>query len=191
MKIILASQSLNRKKILSQAGIKFKVFAPNIDEQKWIKPKKPLKSCLNIAYHKALKAQTVYKKDLIIACDQMAYYKGQFFTKAKTKKKAIENLSLLNGNTHQLLTGLYMLWGGKSYSYLSKSEMTMRNLSLKQIQQYVLKDKPLHSAGSYHIESLGILLFKKIKTEDFNAIQGLPLIKTINQLTKWGWPLLS
>ena len=189
MKIILASQSLRRKKLLSQTGIVFEVFSPNIPEEQFISSKNPEISCLHIARQKALKARSLYKTDIIIACDQMAYCDGRLFGKAQTIKKAIENLIQFQGKTHSLLTGLYMLWENQTFSHLCKNQMTMRALSPKQIKNYVLKEKPLESAGSYHIESQGINLFEKIETEDFHSIEGLPLIQVINQLIRWGYPL--
>ena len=189
MKIILASQSPNRQKILTKAGFLFEPFNPNIQEEKFINSNRPEYSCLNIAKQKALKAQSIYKTDLIIACDQMAYCEGNLFGKAHTVQKAIQTLIELQGRTHTLLTGLYMLWENKKHSYLCKSKLTMRKLNAKQIKNYVLKEKPLKCAGSYQIESQGIKLFEKVETEDFHSIEGLPLIQVINQLEKWGWPL--
>ena len=191
MKIVLASQSPSRKKLLAKTGLVFEVFSPNIQEKKFINSKKPEDSCRHIAKQKALKAQSIYTEEIIIACDQMAYLDGEIFGKAHTIEKAIQNLTKLQGKTHSLLSGLCMLWGNKEYSCLCKSKMTMRKLNAKQIKNYVLKEKPLKCAGSYHIESQGINLFKKIETEDFNSIEGLPLIQTLNQLVKWGCPLFD
>ena len=191
MKLILASQSPNRQKLLKKAGFTFEVFEPNIEEKQFIVTEKPKISCINVAKQKALKAQTVYKTDIVIACDQMAYLNGELFGKAHSVEKAIQCLTKLQGQSHSLLTGLYMLWEGKAYSYLCESKMTMRKLTEKQITNYILKEQPLKCAGCYHIESQGIQLFEKIETEDFNAIEGLPLIRVINQLSKWGWPLLD
>lgn len=191
MKIILASQSPNRQKILTKAGFPFELFPPNIQEEKFINPNQPEYSCLNIAKQKALKAQSIYKTDLIIACDQMAYCEGKLFGKAHTEQKAIQTLIELQGRTHTLLTGLYMLWENKKYSYLCKSKLTMRKLNARQIKNYVLKEKPLKCAGSYQIESQGIKLFEKVETEDFHSIEGLPLIQVINQLERWGLPLFD
>ncbi len=191
MRIILASQSPNRQKILAKTGFSFKIFTPNIPEDKFIDPKLPEISCVNVAQQKALKAQSVYEKDIIIACDQMAYYGGRLFGKAHTEQKAIQTLVELQGRTHNLLTGLCMLWENKKRSYLCSSKMTMRKLTVRQIKNYVQQEKPLKCAGSYHIESQGVKLFKKIETEDFHAIEGLPLIQVINQLEEWGWPLFS
>lgn len=191
MKIILASQSSSRQKLLAKAGFAFECYPPNIQEDKFINPKSPENSCLHIAKQKALKAHSIYKTEIIIACDQMAYCEGKLFGKAHTEQKAIQTLTELQGKRHELLTGLCMLWGDKEHSYLCKSKMTMRKLSAQQITNYVLKEKPLECAGTYHIESQGIQLFEKIETEDFNSIEGLPLIQIINQLEKWGWPLLK
>ena len=191
MKIILASKSPNRKKLLSKAGLIFKVFVPNIQEEIFIDPKKPEYSCLNVAKQKALKAQKLYQKEIIIACDQMAYFEGKFFGKAHSQKKAIQALIELQGQTHTLFTALCMLWEDKEHSYLCKSKMTMRALSPKQIKNYVLQEQVLQCAGSYKVESLGIRLFEKIDTEDFNSVEGLPLIHVISQLEKWGWPLFE
>ena len=189
MKIILASQSPSRKKLLSKIGLKFEVFATNIDEEKLLDPKKPADSCYAIAKQKALTAKIKYPKDLIITCDQMAYLNGKLFGKAHTEKKAIENLVQLQGKTHTLISALYMSWAKKDGFHISKSHLSMRPLSLKQITDYVRKEQPLKSAGSYHVESIGLTLFEKIKTEDFNSIEGLPLIKLVNQLKKWNYPL--
>lgn len=191
MEIILASQSPNRKRLLSKTGLAFKVFSPNIQEDHLMDSKYPEQSCLNIARQKALKAQSLYKESLIIACDQMAYCEGKLFGKALTEKKAIEVLIKLQGKSHQLMTGLYLLWEDKRFYYLCKSKMKMRSLSPRQIKNYVSKEQPLQSAGCYHIESQGIKLFEKIETEDFNAIEGLPLITLLNQLSEWGYPLFE
>jgi len=191
MKIILASQSPNRQKILTKAGFSFELFPPNIQAEKFIDPNQPEYSCLNIAKQKALKAQSTHKIDLIIACDQMAYCEGKLFGKSHTEQKAIQTLIELQGRTHTLLTGLYMLWKNKKYSYLCKSKLKMRKLNVQQIKNYILKEKPLKCAGSYQIESQGIKLFEKIKTEDFHSIEGLPLIQIINQLERWGCPLFD
>jgi len=191
MNIILASQSPSRKKLLLKTGIPFETFDSQIKEEKFFNPQKPAHTCRYLAKLKALKAQEHHPDSLIIACDQMAYFKGKLFGKAFTEKQAIDNLIQLQGNTHKLFTALIMLKGKKRFSHVSKSLLTMRTLSLSQIQSYIKADQPLKAAGSYHIESIGISLFTKVKTEDFNSIEGLPLMQLINQLIKWGYPLLQ
>ena len=189
MKIILASSSPSRKRILEKTALDFEIFKPEIDEKALIDKKKPLDSCLKIARKKALKARLTHKKACIIACDQMVLFKGKLYGKAKTKKRAIETLNLLQGKTHTLVSALVMIYGEKKMEKIYKHEMSMRKLTKKEIETYVLSEKPLNSAGSYYIEGEGIKLFKEIKTHDFNAIEGLPVIEVMNQLKKWSFPL--
>lgn len=189
MKILLASQSPSRRKLLAKTGISFETFSPDIQEERLLDAKNPAQSCQNLSHLKALKAQKKYPTHVIIACDQMAYLKGTLFGKAHTKQKAIENLLKLQGHTHTLFSALYMLWEKKEFCHVSKSFLSMRKLTLKQIQNYIATEKPLKSAGSYHVEGKGITLFKKIQTDDLNSIEGLPLSQVINQLIRWGYPL--
>jgi len=191
MNIILASQSPSRKRLLLKAGLSFQVVNSQIEEESFLDPRRPSGTCRLLARLKALEVQKLYPESLIIGSDQLAYSKGQLFGKALTEKQAIDNLIQLQGKTHKLYTAVCMLWGSKKFSYVSKSVLTMRRLSVSQIRQYILKDQPLKAAGTYHLESLGIGLFEKIKTEDFNSIEGLPLIQTMNQLIKWGYPFLE
>ena len=189
MKILLASQSPSRKRLLSQAGFSFEIFAPNLQEEKHLNPSRPAESCQKLAKLKALKAQEKHPESIIIACDQMAELDGKLFGKAHTEKKAIENLIQLQGKTHSLFTALCMLWGRKRFFHTAKSLLSMRGLNFQQIKNYVEKEQPLKAAGSYHLEGYGITLFEKIETDDFNNIQGLPLIRICNQLIQWGYPL--
>ncbi len=192
MNIILASQSPNRQNLLNQAGVKFQIFIPDIQEEKYLNKKsKPQDICLKIAQAKALKAYESHSENIIIASDQLAYLNGKFYGKALSTEKACQTLLELQGKTHDLITSLYMCYKEKSFSHVSINKMSMRSLNLQQIKKYVSIDKPLNCAGSYHIESLGIGLFKKIKTDDFNSIIGLPLTIVINQLILWKYPYLN
>ena len=192
MNIILASQSPNRQSLLKQATVKFQIFIPDIEEEKYLNEKdEPQNICLKIAQEKALKAYKTYPEDIIIASDQLAYLDRKFYGKSLTPEKACQALSELQGKTHDLITSLYMCYKDRSFSHVSISKMSMRTLSLNQIKKYVSTDKPLHCAGSYHIEAAGVGLFKKIKTDDFNSIIGLPLTALINQLILWEYPYLN
>ncbi len=192
MNIILASQSPNRQSLLKQANIKFQSWTPNIKEEKYLNDKdNPQHICLKIAQAKSLKASKIYHGSIIIASDQLAYLDGKFYGKALSIEKACQTLLDLQGKTHDLITSLHMCYKEKTFSHISVSKMSMRHLNLKQIEKYVSLDKPLNCAGSYHIESLGIGLFEKIETDDFNSIIGLPLTALINQLILWKYPYLN
>lgn len=193
MEIILASQSPSRRKLLIQAGIPHKVFVPSVEEECFLKETKlsPKKICLALAKMKVQKAKKKYSGEkVIIACDQLAFLKKKAFGKAYTQKKAIENLTKLQGQTHELIHGLCMSFGKETFSHVSTNKMYMRHLTTKQITAYVKKENPLKSAGSYLVDGIGIGLFEKIESSDFFSIMGLPLTVVINQLVHWGfsWP---
>ena len=189
MKIILASSSPSRKRILKKTGLDFEIFKPDVDEKSLIDKKKPLPSLLRIARAKAHKARLSHKKACIIACDQMVLFKGKLYGKAGTKKKAVQTLLTLQGHTHTLISALVMIYGTNKKEKILSHKMSMRKMTKKEIESYVDLEKPLNSAGSYYIEGKGIKLFKKIKTEDLNAIEGLPVIEVMNQLEKWNFSL--
>ena len=193
MKIVLASQSPGRKLLLKQTGLPFEIMVPAIDEEACFKEiKNPTESiCLHIARKKAEKVFTKRPEAVIIASDQMAFLEGKFYGKAHNEGKAIQTLSLFQGKTHQLINGLYMKYGDKSFSRTTINKMSLRPLSLDQIKTYVKRDQPLHSAGCYYIDQTGFSLFEKIESEDFSSIIGLPIMTVVNQLIKWDCPYLQ
>lgn len=193
MKVVLASQSPGRKLLLKRTEIPFEVFVPAINEEACFKEiKNPTESiCLHIAQKKAEKAFAERSEAVIIASDQMAFFKGRFYGKALNTEKAIQTLSLFQGKTHKLINGLYMKYKDKTFSHITVNKMSLRPLTLDQIKSYVRKDQPLHSAGCYYIDQTGLSLFEKIESEDFSSIIGLPLMTVVNQLIKWGCPYLQ
>ena len=193
MEILLASGSLSRKTLLKQAGIPYETFTPSVEESTFLKQTKlpAEKICLTLARMKCEKAKKHYPQKVIIACDQLVFLKGESFGKAHTEQKAIENLMKLQGQTHELIHGLYMSYREQIFSHVCINKMSMRPLTLNQIQHYVLKDRPLKSAGSYLIDGLGLGLFEKIDTTDFSSIIGLPVTVVMNQLIRWGFSWLK
>ena len=179
--------------LLKRTGIPFEIEIPSLNEGAYFKEvKNPTKSiCLHIAKKKAEKIFLKRPEAILIAADQMAFFDGRFYGKALNTEKAIETLSLFQGKTHQLINGLYMKYGDKTFSHTTINKMTLRPLSLKQIKAYVQRDRPLHSAGCYYIDQRGLGLFEKIESEDFSSIIGLPVMTVINQLIKWGYPYLK
>jgi len=184
-KIILASQSPARKKLLNSMKISFTAIPPKVDEDSYKKKiKDPKNLCQTLA---RMKTKSINKKNCwVIGSDQIVYLNGQILGKPGNKQKAIETLSLLQGKTHQLMTALCLQRPDGSYfEDLVINHMSMRTLTQKQIEFYLEQDKPYGCAGSYTIEKRGISLFERIDSPDFNAIIGLPLISLCSQLQPW------
>jgi septum formation protein len=110
---------------------------------------------------------------------------GKILGKPGTVENAIAQINQMQGKTHELVTACSVFDGVKAVDILNITQITLKPLTLAQIKAYVNLDQPLDCAGSYKIEKHGIQLVHAIKTEDFTAIQGLPLLalaKVFNSL---------
>ena len=185
--IILASNSESRLKILYETGIDFKQLKSNIDES-LVKEKYKKKNAnfiaTKLAESKALLISRENRKSYVIGADQICISKGKIFSKPKNKKKAIEQLSELNGKTHKLISAFSICYDNQVvYSYVEEVKLKMRKLSKKSIKDYVEIDLPISSCGSYRFEANGKYLFSDV-VGNTSTILGLPILPLINILFK-------
>ena len=185
--IILASNSESRLKILQETGIDFKQLKSNIDES-LIKEKFKKKNAnfiaTKLAEAKALFISSENRKSYVIGADQICISKGKIFSKPKNKKKAIEQLSELNGKTHKLISAFSICYDNQVvYSYVEEVKLKMRKLSKKSIEDYVEIDLPISSCGSYRFEANGKYLFSNV-VGNTSTILGLPILPLIKILFK-------
>lgn len=196
--IILASSSKQRKKSLKNLGLFFKTHLPLFNEEekkkeffqyfkdKHFKNKNFLfyKLCQKLAYEKAKSLNSKFEGSIIIGGDQIVRYKNQYLDKPLTEKKARHQLQLLSSQTHELITSVCIVYRQKKFSHTEKAFLSMQKLSKREIANYVQKDQPLDCCGSYKLEKSGLLLFKKIKCNDFSSLFGLPVLAVIKILRK-------
>ena len=185
--IILASNSESRLKILQETGIDFKQLKSNIDES-LVKEKYKKKNvnfiATKLAEAKALFISSENRKSYVIGADQICISKGKIFSKPKNKKKAIEQLSELNGKTHKLISAFSICYDNQVvYSYVEEVKLKMRKLSKKSIKDYVEIDLPISSCGSYRFEANGKYLFSDV-VGNTSTILGLPILPLIKILFK-------
>lgn len=174
--LILASTSKYRQELLHRLALAFSAEPPLIDEDK---EKDPSLSPQGLAERLAfLKAQSLQGPNkIIIGGDQVVSFQGKILGKSHTLERAIEQLTAMQGQVHELITAICVLDGNKVHTFTDITRMHMKQLSPEQIENYVKLDQATDCAGSYKIEKHGIALFEKIESEDFTAIQGLPLIE--------------
>ena len=185
--IILASNSESRLKILQETGIDFIQLKSNIDES-LVKEKYKKKNANSIARKlaeaKALFISRENIKSYVIGADQICISNGKIFSKPKNKKKAIEQLSELNGKTHKLISAFSICYDNQVvYSYVEEVKLKMRKLSKKSIKDYVEIDLPISSCGSYRFEANGKYLFSDV-VGNTSTILGLPILPLIKILFK-------
>jgi septum formation protein len=186
MKIILASTSPYRAENLRKLTPDFLADSPLCDESILKKEKKlaPLLLSRELSRAKAVSLAKKYPSSLIIGSDQVLSFNRGILSKPETHEKAIDQLTALQGQEHELFTGLCVLktnQQGEVEAMLNDvviARMEMYQLTRQEIESYLLTDKPYYCAGSYMIEANGIKLFKKIDCSDFSSIIGLPILQT-------------
>ena len=183
-KIILASNSKVRKKILDENGIKCKVFPSNVDEElakeSLMKENaSPELISKNLAELKANKISLKFNNEIVLGADSVIDINGELVSKPKNREEALKILKKLNGKTHHLISSICISKNGSMiWNYTDKAALTMKNMTDQQLKEYLfkIKDKALYSYNVYQIEGEGRSLFSKIEGDE-NTIMGLPVKK--------------
>ena len=182
MKIILASKSGVRKKILENHKINCNVLPANIDEEQvkesMISEKAtPELVSKNLAELKANKISSKKPDELVLGADSVIDLEGELISKPKTREEAVKILEKLNGKKHQLISSVCISKNGSMiWNYTDASTLTMKKLNLDEIKSYLgrIKDEVLYAYGVYQIEADGKSLFSKIEGDE-DTIMGLPV----------------
>lgn len=192
MKIVLASSSPRRKRLLQGLGIPFQVIPSQIQE----KIDGALSAEENVIKMATLKARNVGQrlgKGVVIAADTLVVLGKKILAKPKDKADARKMLTALSGREHQVITGLVVYAPAKK-KLLKKvvaTQVKFRKLNQKMIDCYLASAEYLDKAGAYAIqEGKGPLLVESIQGEYFNIV-GLPLYTLSQLLEKVGISLLG
>ena len=181
-KIILASKSEVRKKILKENHIDCETIISNVDEDQ-IKESllkenaTPEIISKNLAELKANKISIKKPEDLVLGADSVVDLKGELISKPKNRDEALNILKKLNGKKHQLISSVCISKNGSMiWNFTDSSLLTMKKLNLDEIKSYLvkIKDKELFAYGVYQIEADGRSLFSKIEGDE-DTIMGLPV----------------
>jgi len=187
--VVLASSAPWRSSILTQLGIPHQCKAPTFEEPTFSQGD-PVKFIESMAYEKAKSLTENFPDSLIIAADQLVLFEDHLLGKPKTSENALKQLTMLNGNQHQIVTAVAILFQGEVRIGHEKAWLEMRTFSEHELLNYIKTDQPLDCAGSYKIESLGGSLFTKIQVQDLNTIIGLPGNLVINFIRDFGYSTL-
>tara|TARA_B100001123_G_scaffold101875_1_gene117780 strand:+ start:987 stop:1574 length:588 start_codon:yes stop_codon:yes gene_type:complete len=181
-KIILASKSEVRKKILDENNIKCEVIPSNIDEgqikESLIKEKAtPKIISKNLAELKANKVSAKRTDEIVLGADSVIDLNGELISKPNSRNEALDILKKLNGKKHQLISSVCISKNGSMiWNSTDSSTLTMKQLNLDEIKSYLekIRDKELYAYGVYQIEANGRSLFSKIEGDE-DSIMGLPV----------------
>ena len=181
-KIILASKSEVRKKILNQNGIICEVIPADIDEdqvkESLINEKaSPEIISKNLAELKANKVSKKKNDYLVLGADSVIDLNGELISKPTNREEAFGILKKLNGQEHQLISSVCISKNGAMiWNSTDASTLTMKQLNSDEIKSYLkkIRDKELYAYGVYQIEAGGKSLFSKIEGDE-DTIMGLPV----------------
>ena len=183
-KIILASKSGVRKKILEENNIQCRVVPSNVDEdsikESLLKERaSPIIISKNLAELKANKISQKFSEEIVLGADSVIDLEGEIISKPSDRVEALEILKKMNGKTHQLISSVCISRGGSMiWNYTDKASLTMKNMTFLELESYLKKisDENLYAYNVYQIEGEGRNLFSKIEGDE-DTIMGLPVKK--------------
>ena len=192
MRIILASGSAIRRKLMTDAGLDFEVIMKPVDEaaikDSMLSESVRLRDIADaLAEAKSLRVSRV-EDGLVIGADQIMVMDNQLFDKPKTIDEARERLKLMRGKTHYLMGAVVISENGKPvWRHMAKTKLTMRAFSDTFLEDYLVKEGELvtKSVGAYRFEGIGAQLFSHVEG-DFFSILGLSLLPVMDYLRTRG-----
>ncbi len=186
--LILASQSKSRLSMLKRAGVDVLAQPSLFDEDsvKYAMRQEGANARMIadiLAEQKALKISMKNPDALVLGADQiLALDDGTMLDKAETPEEAIEQLRIMSGKIHRLISAAVICEGGKAvWRHIDIAKMDMRSLSDSFISDYIAQhwDAVRYNVGCYAIEDEGAQLFRKIEGSLF-TVMGLPLLAILD-----------
>ena len=192
-KVVLASGSITRRRMLQRVGLDLIVVTSNLDES-LIKlaakanKAEPSNLAVQLAEAKATAVEPDYRNHWIIGADQVLACGDIWLDKAHNREEARKTLELLSGRYHELHTAACVMRDAiVHWRYVDTAKLWMRSLSRDFIEGYLdrVGDEVLSSVGCYQIERLGAKLFDRVQGDHF-SIQGMPLLPLLAFLRSQG-----
>jgi septum formation protein len=188
-RLILASASVSRARLLADAGVPVEVRPSRLDEDEVKRSLLAERATARevaeaLAEMKAVRVSTAVPGALVIGADQVLALDDRMFDKPASLEEARSHLERLHGRSHRLVSAAAVaLDGVRIWGVTDEAELTMRRLSADFIADYLARagDRVLQSVGAYQLEGLGAQLFSRIRG-DYFTILGLPLLPLLGFL---------
>ena len=182
-RIILASKSPRRRELMELLHIPFEVIVSDIDEQ--IDYKNDLvKEIEKLSYQKAHAVFKDHEDALVIGSDTIVKIGIDVLGKPKNIEDAKAMLKELSDNTHQVVTGVTILYKDQTETFSSVANVTFYPLSDEEIDEYIATNEPMDKAGSYAIQGDAAKFIRCIEG-DYYTIVGLPIAELYHRLKKY------
>lgn len=184
-RLVLASTSAARRALFDQVGLLYEAVAPGVDE--------PLDEALggvqqarSLALRKAEAVAARHPEAIVVGADQVLVVEGRSFGKPENEAEARDQLAMLAGRSHSLVTGIAVIApGDEAIVEHEESRLTVRTMSAAEIAAYVATGEWQGCAGSYRLEGKGLALFERIEGDHTNVL-GLPMPRVLTILRRLG-----
>ncbi len=176
-RIILASASPRRVALLKKIVKEFEIMPSTIDEYR-IKKLDPISFARKAAIFKANDIASKHKDAVVIGADTIVVLDKKIMGKPKNDKQAISMLKALSGRTHEVITGIAVIFPGAKniISDIEVTKVKMKKIPERQIIEYVKTGRPLDKAGAYGIQEIEDVFIDEIEG-DYDNVVGLPVHK--------------
>ena len=182
--ILLATRSPRRRELLERIGINYYSAYPDCDEtvDLSLPPEEMVKS---IALQKALWVKENYNTEgkVILSADTLVHHNGKMLGKPMDEADAFTMLRSLSGSYHEVYTGFALVSDDKIINDYEMTKVKFRELSDRDIYEYVSSGEPLDKAGAYGIQEKGALFVERVNGDYFNVV-GLPVCKLAEKLNE-------
>ncbi|MBT4162777.1 MAG: septum formation protein Maf [Gammaproteobacteria bacterium] len=191
-RLVLASTSPYRKRLLDQLGSDALQMNPNVDETSFPN-ETPAKLALRLGRAKAESVASRLEPGgnwLVVGSDQVCHFNGQIYSKPGDFATAALQLTQFSNHWISFSTSLVVIAGsGHDYAHVEDFEILFRSLSAETIDAYLADDQPFDCAGAIKVESLGITLLDDSRGRDINSLYGLPLMALIDAFKALGYTI--
>jgi septum formation protein len=188
-KLLLASTSPARKKLLTDANLNFDSLAPGVDEDEVVanfSPKTAEEMTVLLARAKAEAVAGKTDADLILGCDSALEFEGEILGKPLVAELAVARWKSMRGKWGKLVSGHHLISASSSASIATNTKVKFAEISDSEIENYVATGEPLNVAGAFTIDSIGGTYVEKIEG-DYHTVVGLSLVALRGLMRELGY----
>lgn len=185
--LVLASMSPRRRQLMTERGYEFEVVEPPFEEPDAASPHvPPANHAESLAFFKARSVARLFPDHVILAADTIAYLHGEIIGKPIDRSDARAILENMSGTMHEVLTGvaLYEPKTGRRRITHDVTKLRVRELSGKQIEEYLNTGEWIGKAGAYGIQDEGDKFVERIDGS-FSNVVGLPMELVERLFIEW------
>jgi septum formation protein len=192
-RIVLASQSSSRRRLLTDAGLKPTIIVSHVDEETdFFNAMTPEDMVIALAISKAHTVREMIDYPaIIIGCDSTFDVDGVSFGKPGTPDVAIERAKKISGRTGLLHTGHCIIDTERGIEIADRvtTKVTFTDMTDEEIADYVASEEPLHVAGGFTLDGFGSPFIPVIEGDYTNVVGiSMPFLRNAMKQLGYSWP---